>query len=81
MIFYIVSRYGRALLRHLSTHVLYVASLLHLATANIGGLTEVAPLTQATHGARAVKLPLESLEGALDILALAYRYNDHFVLY
>ena len=68
-------------LRHLSTHILHVASLLHLATANIGGLTEVTVLAQTMHGACAVKLPLESLQGTLDILALANRYNDHIDIF
>ena len=67
--------------RHLSTHILHVASLLHLTTANVWRLAEVAILAQTTHGACAVKLPLESLQGALDILALAYRYNDHIDIF
>ena len=71
----------RVSLRHLPTHILYVASLLHLTTANIGGLTEVAIIAQTTHSACAVKLPLESLQGTLDIFALAYRYNDHIVIF
>ena len=68
-------------LHHLSTHILHVASLLHLTTANVGWLAEVTILTQTTHGACAVKLPLESLQGTLDILALAYWYNDHIDIF
>ena len=68
-------------LRHLSTHILHVASLLHLTTSNVGGLAEVAIIAQTTHSACAVKLPLESLQGTLDIFALAYRYNDHIVIF
>ena len=71
----------RASLHHLPTHILYVASLLHLTTANVGGLAEVAIIAQTTHSACAVKLPLESLQGTLDIFALAYRYNDHIVIF